>query len=94
MPTITGDPYFIRVEPLSSGRTGVAYDSEGNREYTQKWSVWTKKKGVGVIRVCNAPYVPIYMSPYVSQPDQSESDLLALLVNKSAEQEDQQEEEW
>lgn len=82
---------FESVDEIFSGRSGTPFSMDGKREYVKNFRVIVKNKYIGPMAVCAAPYIPLPYSIYQSG-NGLEFDLLALLVNKQAKL--QNEDDW
>lgn len=84
MPRVKKSQYYYSVDELDTERTGDM-NLSGERNYTRRFRVVTKAKGMAALAVCCAPLLPRAGSPYVSG-DGTEYDLLARLVSAEASQ--------
>jgi hypothetical protein len=86
---------FVLVDELPVQRTGTPFDATNLsrmyvREYTRKWKVVVTDRYMTPTLVGMAPGLPLYYSSYI--PNLLDYDLYALLVKRTAEQDD--EDDW
>ena len=78
---------FVKVDELFQERTGVPFNADGSRDYTRKFLVVVKRKGLSAATVCSAPGLPLPWSSYIAGSDEdgiTEFDPSALLVRWDA----------
>jgi hypothetical protein len=79
---------FLIVDELFQERPGSPFNADGSRDYTRKFLVVVKRKGLSVATVCSAPGLPAPWSSYIAGSDVdgiTEFDPSALLIKYSAE---------
>jgi hypothetical protein len=93
MPSYPGNPYFESTEETDVGRGGKPFNALGNREYSRIFKVVTRNRFLSTLAVCAAPGIPRPFSAYQSG-NGLEYDLLAVLIELSAQQDDTDWQRW
>jgi len=74
---------YIDLTEIIDTSSGKPFISGGTRQYTRKWNVIVRQKGMGTGAVCSHPNLPKPYASYQSH-DGVEFDLLAVLVDYQA----------